>query len=203
MRSPAEHVPPDTSLSDAYALMRERGIRHLPIVNEGRLVGVVTDRDLRLATSSLQSTPFQATASVMQVMSSPVVTAAALDPVEEGARLMRRQKIGCLPVLDDDRLVGIVTGTDLLDALMRLTGLEKSSSRIEVRTTHRPEELAQLASAIAEQGLSVHSMLSYRHDDDFLHVIFRVNTIDPHQLVDALRNRGMEVVWPDREAWSR
>ncbi len=58
MRSPAVAIAPDTTLEDAYRTMREKGFRHLPVLESGRLVGVVTDRDLRLATSSLAPSPF-------------------------------------------------------------------------------------------------------------------------------------------------
>src|SRR5512133_1509755 len=133
MSSPALGIAAGTPLDDAYRLMREKGIRHLPVLDAGRLVGVITDRDLRLATSSLAPSPLPPATPVSAVMSHPPVTVDGSDPVEDAARTMRERKIGCLPVVDDGRLVGIITGLDLLDALMRMTGVDKPSGRLEVR----------------------------------------------------------------------
>src|SRR5450759_5730014 len=142
MRSPAVAISADTTLQDAYRTMREQGIRHLPVLEREKLVGVVTDRDLRLATSALAPSPFSPDSRVSAVMSAAPLTADASDPVEDAARTMRERKIGCLPVMDDGRLIGIVTGLDLLDALMRLTGVDKPSGRLEVRLPDHPGELA-------------------------------------------------------------
>ena len=133
MRSPVVAVPPETTLEDAYRTMREKAFRHLPVLDGGRLVGVVTDRDLRLATSALAPVPFPAGSSVAAVMCREPLTASAEDAVEDAARVMRERKIGCLPVVDDGRVVGIITGIDLLDALIRMTGVDKPSGRLEVR----------------------------------------------------------------------
>ena len=110
MTSPVISIAPDISLQDAYRTMQERGIRHLPVVADARLVGVITDRDLRLATSALAPSPFPPGGKVSAVMCKTPLTADPFDPVEDAARIMREQKIGCLPVTDDDQLVGIITG---------------------------------------------------------------------------------------------
>ena len=133
-------VSPEASLEEAYRVMQEKRFRHLPVLEEGRLVGVVTDRDLRLATSELVQRPFHPDAKVRSVMTEHPRTASPLDAVEDAARLMRELKIGCLPVIDGDQLLGIVTGIDLLDALLKLTGVDKPSSRIEVELE---EEISQ------------------------------------------------------------
>lgn len=103
MKSPVLTVGPEATLEEAYKLLLERGIRHLPVVEEGRLVGIVTDRDIRLATSHLNPKgPCPGCTRVGEVMTREVVTAHPLDPVEEAARVMRERKIGCLPVLEDE-----------------------------------------------------------------------------------------------------
>src|ERR1019366_2926004 len=142
MRSPAVAISADTMLQDAYRTMQERGIRHLPVVEGEKLVGVITDRDLRLATSALAPSPFPPGSRVSEVMTLEPLTADASDPVEDAARTMRERKIGCLPILDDGRVIGIVTGLDLLDALIRMTGVDKPSGRLEVRLPDHPGELA-------------------------------------------------------------
>lgn len=194
-------IQPDASLASAHALMRERDIRHLPVMDGGTLVGVVTDRDLRLATSRLAASPLSPDAEVERVMSRPVHTAHPLDPIESAARAMRELKIGCLPVLDGSRLVGIVTGVDILDALLRLTGVERPSGRLEVRLADEPGELARLTRFVAEENLNIHSVLSYPDGEHRGRIVLRVGTSDVRSLAARLGDAGFEVLWPPITSW--
>ena len=189
-------IGPDTPIERAAAIMREGNIRHLPVVEGVRLVGVVTDRDLRLATSSLSARPYAPSAPVREVMSHPVETTHPLDPIEVAARVMRELKIGCLPVLDGSRLVGIVTGVDILDALLQLTGVERPSGRIEVRLVDQPGELARLTALLGEQKLNIHSILSYPDGEHRGRTVLRVGTMDVRALAERLCDAGFEVLWP-------
>ncbi|AFV76847.1 CBS domain-containing protein [Thermus oshimai JL-2] len=202
MKGPVLTVGPETTLEEAYRLLLERGIRHLPVVEGGRLVGIVTDRDIRLATSHLNPKgPCPGCTQVGEVMTKGVVTAHPLDPVEEAARVMRERKIGCLPVLEGEELVGIVTGIDLLDALLKLTGVTEPSGRLEVRLPDRVGELARLTGFLAGRGVNIHSLLSYPEDGDYVRAVVRVNTLETHLLAQALREAGFDVVWPPKKPW--
>lgn len=172
------------------------------MVEGERLVGILTDRDIRLATSALNPKgPCPGCTAVGEVMTKEVVTAHPLDPVEEAARVMRTRKIGCLPVLEDGVLVGIVTGIDLLDALLHLTGVTKPSGRLELCLPDRPGELARLTGLLAERGVNIHSLLSYPEGESTVRAVVRVNILETHPLAEALRQAGMEVVWPPRKPW--
>ena len=118
-------VEPETGLAEAWDLIAKHEIRHLPVVKSGRLVGIVTDRDLR------EAWPSQATSlavreirykmdkvPVGEVMTSPVVTVGPKTPLSEATRLMQERRFGALPVVDGDRLVGILTETDLIETLV-------------------------------------------------------------------------------------
>ncbi len=196
MQAPVHSVTADQSLAAAYAFMQEQRVRHLPVMQDDHLMGVITDRDLRLATSQLRSDPFDSSAAVADVMSQPPQTAGPLDPIEEAARLMRQHAIGCLPVVDGAALVGIVTGTDLLDALMRLTGITKPGGRLEVRLPDEPGQLARLTATVAREGGNIRSALSYSESVDTLRVLFQVDTIKTRALARALHAEGVEVLWP-------
>ena len=196
MRSPAVCIPSQTTLRDAYRTMQEHNIRHLPIVDGTALTGVVTDRDLRLATSSLVPTPLPPDSPVARVMSTSPVTAAAWDPIEEAARIMRERKIGCLPILEDGRVIGIITGLDLLDALMRMTGVDKPSGRIEVRLPDHPGELARLTSFLSHRDLNVHSILTYPDTERSVRTVLRIGSIETRLVAEDLRRAEFDVVRP-------
>jgi CBS domain-containing membrane protein len=134
MSHPVIAVQSDHSIHFAISLMRSERIRHLPVVDGHRLVGLVTQRDLLSAESSLLSAPFDALHSeeslsvpVSEVMRTSVWSVDVDTPVLEAARIMRDHKFGCLPVLDEEKLVGIVTAEDFLTLLV--TSLERRRER--------------------------------------------------------------------------
>jgi acetoin utilization protein AcuB len=203
MRSPAVSISLDTTLQDAYRTMREKGIRHLPVLDGDALVGVVTDRDLRLATSWLAPSPFPPGSAVSMVMSRAPLTADASDPVEDAARTMREHKIGCLPIVDGGRLIGIITGLDLLDALVRLTGVDKPSGRLEVRLPDHPGELARLTASLSTRDLNVHSILTYPDRPGSVRTVLRIGSMEVGLLARDLRHAGFEVLWPPEKPCPR
>jgi acetoin utilization protein AcuB len=192
---------PEATLGQVCEVMEARNVRHLPVIENGHLVGIITDRDIHGATSSLCLAPAKPKGLVRDAMAQPPKTAHPLDPVEDAARTMRALKIGCLPVLDGERLVGIVTGIDLLDALLRLTGVDKASGRLELRLADRQGGLARLTALIAERQLNIHSILTYPEGVGLVHAVLRVNTLETRPLAEALRGAGFEVVWPAEKPW--
>jgi acetoin utilization protein AcuB len=128
MNHPVVTVKPHDSIRHAREIMEERRINQLPVVIDGRLVGIVTDRDLRDAFPSVfdQLEPEAhrgkvadpAAIPVEDVMTPAVLTLPPDAPVEDAARLMRRERIGAIPIVDSDRLVGILTRSDVLDAFL-------------------------------------------------------------------------------------
>ncbi len=193
MHSPVVTVEADQTLAEAYRLMRENDIRHLPVMRAGRLAGIVSDRDLRFATSALHPTPFSDDALIEGVMMREPHTAAPDDPVEEAAREMHRLRIGCLPVLDEGTLVGMVTVTDLLAALLRLTGADTQSARLALTFDEESIPIADVARIAAEQDFELRSVLSYPSDERHTEVILRVDTPAVRPLANALRREGYTV----------
>ena len=126
-----------------------------------------------------------------------------MDPVEDAARVMRERKIGCLPVMSDGQLLGIITGIDLLDALMRLTGVDKPSGRLEVRLTDHPGELTRLTGSLSRRDLNVHSILTYPDGPDHVRVVLRIGSIEVRSIAHDLRNSAFEVLWPPEKPCPR
>lgn len=122
-------VDTHASLRQAQRILDRRNIRHLFVMDGKRLVGIVTDRDLRKAAPSSKSPlttsereEFMGELKVVEVMLRKLITASPSTTVREAAKVMVREKIGCLPVVDGKTLVGIVTETDLLEILVRGEG---------------------------------------------------------------------------------
>lgn len=119
-------VDKHASLRRARRILDQHRIRHLLVMNGKRLVGIVTDRDLRQAAPSSKSPlttsereEFMDELKVVEVMSRKLITASPDTTVREAARVMVSEKIGCLPVVKGNQLIGIVTETDLLEVLVR------------------------------------------------------------------------------------
>lgn len=189
-------IKPALKLAEAYRIMQEKNIRHLPVMDNEKLVGIVTDRDLRLATSKLAEHPFDPDTEVKKVMSYPVQASHPSDPIEVAAQLMRELKIGCLPVVEDSKLVGMVTNTDLLDALLLLTGIHQPSSRLDVRLLDRSGELARLSTLLAEKKINIHSILTYPERENKIRLVLRIGTIEIRSIAEAICKAGFEVIWP-------
>lgn len=131
MKHPVVTVKPHDSVLHARELLEKHRINQLPVAVNGRVVGIVTDRDLRDAFPSVFEVPARkrrandtdpATVTVEDIMSRKVITLVPQARVEDAARRMRRERIGAIPIVDDERLVGILTRSDVLDALVELAG---------------------------------------------------------------------------------
>lgn len=209
-------IGPDTPIADVRTLMQLRNIRHFPILEDrngalapeangqaGTLIGIVSDRDIRVVGSDHPQAPVGVTTKdpVSRIMVGDVLTAHPLDPIEETAKILREHKIGAMPVLEDGDLVGIVTGTDFLDALVRMTGVFGPGSRLEVELPNRPGALAGLLARIASRNHNVQSVMTTRQDARTIGFVLRVNAIDGRGLAEVLKADGYEVLWPlDKEA---
>ena len=201
-------LSPQSTAAEALALCREKGIRHLPVMEEGRLVGMVSDRDLRSATPALGD-PARAEAlqkiRVWGVMVRDVLTAHPEDPIEQAANTMREKKIGCLPVLEADELVGILTSSDVMEALVYLIGAHEPGSRVEVIMPDRPGALAGVAGLFGELGINIVSVVAGARQEapekgllEGRIGIFKIDTINPKEAVEVLQQAGYRVLWPPR-----
>jgi acetoin utilization protein AcuB len=195
-------VGPETTAAEALALCREKGIRHLPVLEGGWLVGMISDRDLRSATPALGD-PDRAEALeriwVADEMVKEVATVRPEDPIEEAAIEMYERKIGCLPVVDDDDLVGIVTSSDVMRAFVRLVGAHAPGSRVEVALSRRPGAFAGVAGILQSAGVNIVSVLASSKGEDEAGervAVFRIDTIDPRRVVEGLEAAGYAVRWP-------
>ncbi len=192
-------VTPHTPVFESLKIMRDKNIRRLPVLKDGKLVGIVTELDL-LKVSPSPATSLSvyelnyllAKTTIKEAMSSKLVTVTGDTPIEEAAILMREHKIGGLPVVDEGKLVGIITETDVFDAFVDLLGVRRGGERIVVRAEDRAGTISELTTYLAEQGINILSLVVV-HKDSGGHIVLRVTGQGSDNLANTLRAKGYEV----------
>ena len=158
MSKPVITIEPDLPIPEALNLMKSEHIRRAPVVKNGKLVGIVSDKDLLNASPSPVTTLsiwemnyLLSKVTVAKVMSSNVMTVTEDTPIEQAARIMADNKIGGLPVMSNGKVVGIVTETDLFKVFLELLGARESGVRVTALVDDQPGKLAAITEAIAAQ----------------------------------------------------
>ena len=187
-------VRPHQTAREAYRLMRDHRFRHLPVVEAGQLLGILSDRDLRPVLLS----PTLARARVRELMSEDLTTVSPATPVEEAASLLVVKRIGCLPVVADGRLVGIVTETDLLAVLVELLGLLTQSTRLDIGVAGGPDAYERVVEIIRAQAGRIISVGAVPGAGGQTVFSVRLEPCDPRPIVTALAEAGFEVLTPRR-----
>lgn len=172
MSHPVITVSPDTPIMDALRLMESEHIRRAPVVKEGKLVGIVAQKDLLNASPSPVTSlsvweihDLVSKISVKRVMTPHVITVQEDTPLEEAARLMADHKIGGLPVLSHGRITGIITETDLFKTFLEMLGAREKGVRLSALVTNKPGEIAQMSQAIFEAGGNIVALGTFAGDD--------------------------------------
>ncbi len=192
-------IAPDTPVLDAIKLLKERGYRRLPVVDDGNLVGIVTDKDLKDAMPSKATTLsvwelnyLLAKLTVAEVMAKPVITVEADEPLEEAALLMEEYHIGGLPVVEKGDLVGIITITDVLRAFIEVMGLREGGLRITLDVEDKPGALERLGAAVKPSNIV--SVATAGRRDGKRVVVIRVTGEGIDTVVDRLKASGERVL---------
>lgn len=184
-------VSPDATIAEALEEIRTHNIRHLPVVDGGRLAGVITDRDLRLAVDPGGGGGAESTVGELMTKS-PIVTAPDV-PIESAAALLSEHRIGCLPVVEDEELVGILTDSDLLRAFVDLMVGREPHTRIELLAPDRPGELARVVRVVGiDHGINITGVVVPPSHGDRALVVLHLATDDVAELLENLRQLGYE-----------
>ena len=192
-------VGSETTAAEALALCRVNRIRHLPVIKEGRLVDIISDRDLCLATPALGDSARSEALGRLRVADEMVRDVATVHPEEPVEDAAMYEKIGCLPVVDREDLAGILTSSDMLRAFARLVGADEPGSRIEVSLPNRSGSLAEVVGFVSDKGVNFVSVLasSEREDEDGERVaVLRLATINSKEVVEDLKVSGYWIRWP-------
>lgn len=193
----------ETSLMEALHMMEEHRIRRLPIMDKTRLAGIVTLSDLNRAAPSavtalsvheinylLGKTKLKDIVPKKQ----QVITIGSENYIETAAKLMRTHNISGLPVVDDGRLVGIVTETDIFDALIEILGVYQAHTRLDLFVPDGKGKLSEITGLIAARGINILNAVAYFDDSkDLYKIIIRIEALDTEDLVKEINSRGYQV----------
>ncbi len=198
-------VDSETSILDARRIMKEKNIRRLPVLEEGKLVGIVTKRDLDEAapppTTSTSAHEFHSIISKMKIkeaMKKNLVTLTPETPFEEALKIGQKNKISSFLIVEDGRLVGITTESDILRFLARVLGLEQEGSRITIEGLGGTlgVDLKNIISIVEKNKTILLSMLSLPRSErkDWI-IVLRVKTKDPAPIVAEFKKEGFNVTY--------
>lgn len=187
-------ISPETAASEAQHIMAENQIRHLPVVGDGkRLVGLITRQQLALKPDDLASLNVweisrhlaSLTANRVMLKAEHVITIAPSRTIERAARTMAENKIGCLPVIDDDVVVGIITESDLLRNFQEMLGLPVEGVRVTIRMPSRPGEFNKTTTAIAKHKWGVMGIGSFPspRKPEYYDLVLKI----PHVAMDEIK----------------
>jgi acetoin utilization protein AcuB len=198
----------DQSVSAAHKYMNEQKVRHLPVIDKaGKMIGLVTEDDL------LRAGPSEATTlsvweihyllqrmQVADAMTKKVITTSEDVPIEEAARLMLEHKIGCLPVMRNGLLVGIITESDVFRTFMELFAARRQGLRVTIEVPDRGGQLAPVAQVVADLGGNIIAGGAYGSEDPAkAGLVLKIQNVEREALVAALSQKEEVEVLDVRE----
>jgi len=177
-------VSPEASFSEAMEIIRQKGIRRLPVVKDQRVVGIITEKDL------LSASPSQATTldvwelttllsklKVKQIMRKDVVHVHPNTPIEDAAKIMSDKKIGSLVVLEEERLVGIITESDIFKVFINMLGAREKGIRYVFRVQNVPGILSKILYLMYQCGGDLISVTTYEKSQEEYSVVIKVRDL--------------------------
>jgi acetoin utilization protein AcuB len=202
MSKPVITVPQDMPINEALNLMKKDHIRRAPVIHNGKLIGIVSDKDL------LNASPSPATSlsvwemnyllskiTVKDVMTKKVMTVQENTPIEEAARILADNKIGGMPVMRGDKVVGMITETDLFKMFLELMGAREKGVRVTFLIEEKPGQLAAISKAVADLGGNFVAFGQFAGEDPSSRLItFKVQDITEDQVRQIVETFGIKLI---------
>ncbi|MFN8521792.1 MAG: CBS domain-containing protein [Chloroflexota bacterium] len=190
MTRDVQTVAPVDRLGYAWELMQNGGFRHLPVVEGDRIVGIVSDRDVQLAIARAKGSVGE-TPNIGSIMWREPYVATPDMPVEEASQVMLSNSVGALPVVEDFRLVGIVSESDVLRLTVDLLGMAGPSVRVLLDLSDPGPQLEQVMALAHQHGIAVASLMSRGTEHGNRKVVLRLATDRADALLDDLAHMGV------------
>jgi acetoin utilization protein AcuB len=195
-------ISPDSTIPDAHEIMSNHNVKRLPVVKNGVLVGVVSREDIAQASPS-KATSFSvgeltyllARTKIKTVMNKNPVTIGPDALLEEAAIMMRSNEVGFLPVVEDGRVVGIITESNIFDAFIELLGFKDAGTRLTIEANDMPGVMASLASIFAEYGANITHVAVYRGNSGKCSVVVGTQSYNTGDIEKAIESRGFKIIY--------
>ncbi len=190
-----------TPVTEALAIIKKHKIRQLPVVSQNKLVGLITERILLAVSPSPATTlsvyemkDLMSKLVVGDVMIKDPITVSPDCTIEEAALIMREHKVNCLLVQGNGALVGIITQTDLFDALIKMFGFKKVGTRIVIEAEDRMGLIAQITGIVRDCNVNLIGIAVSEKTKDRVQVMLRLSTVEPEEVIKALKEAGFSVI---------
>jgi len=197
-------VPPDTTILKAKEMIAEKTIHHLLVVNSNQdLLGIVSDRDIKQSWASPATTLsihelnyLLSQLTVEMIMVKKIITISPSMTIERAAHIMQENRISSLPVIEGEKLVGIITTNDVMEVLLHAIGFDDVSARFIVLVEDRIGIVAQVSKLLKEQQVSIRSLVTWpeKKHPGIYQLVMRVAAKDEEKAVSVLRNAGFKVL---------
>jgi len=190
-------------INEALLLMKERKVRRLPVLDKrGHLVGIVSEKDLLNASPSAATTLsvwelnyLISKITVADVMTKNVITVGEFTPLEEAACIMADKKIGGLPVMRDDRLIGIITETDMFKTFIEMLGAREKGLRVSLLIPEEQGSLAAVTGEITKLGGNIVALGTFLGEDASNRMVtIKVRDVDKDKLIKQMESMGLTVL---------
>ena len=195
-------IPIETPILEALSIMRKRKVHQLPVMNKGKLVGLVAERELLKVSPSPASTlsifemnHLLSKMTVKDVLVKDPISVESNCTIEESALQMREHRIRSLLVVDNGVLKGIITQSDVFEALIRIFGLRKPGIRLVLEMENKVGALADVLILVKNRGVNVHAVACREKDDQLVHVMIRLASTNVDDLLSDFTNSGIRVIY--------
>jgi len=202
MSRPGITIAPDMNIHDALEMMRQKQVRRFPVVKKDKLAGIVSEKDLLNASPSKATTLsvwelnyLLSKITVAEVMTKKVITVSEDTPIEEAAYIMFKHKIGGLPVVENHKVVGIITETDLFRVFIEMLGAQEEGVRVTALVPEKHGELAEVTRAVAEAGGNFVSLGTFAGEDASNRILtFKVTGLSEAKVQELIAPLSLELV---------
>lgn len=195
-------VTPDTKIDEVSNLIKVHKIRRVPVVENGKLVGFFSDRDLMRVAPSPATTlsryeinSLLAKMCVRDIMQKDVISVNVDATIEEAALLMYKNKIGGMPVVSNvGAVVGVITETDIFKTFVDVMGLADGKTRITLEVTDKIGVVKGIATIFGDEGVSIDSLITCKKDDDKYEIVIRADIDNVDTIKTKLEEKGYKVI---------
>lgn len=195
-------ISPDQTIPDAHEIMSKNGIKRLPVMENGKLVGVVSKEDIAHASPSMATslsvneiTYLLAKTKIRKVMAKNPIVISSNALLEEAATLMRNNHVAFLPVVDNDKLVGVITESAIFDSFIELLGFREAGTRLTIEADDAPGIMSNLTSIIGKFGANITHIAVYRSETGKSDVVIAINSYNTAEIEKTIEEQGFKIIY--------